>query len=237
MTRKLKSERWGRLVIPGILFFSIISFTITPQAATLYYDFSGGIGTEFSFFNPSQQFTLDDTGGDLRLTRPDVSSGEFLKLAKVVSDFLIGGDFDISVDYQLHNPLNDGDQLELELYGQNFIFFIVRSNESWLGGEQYHAFLGPRNVQPVPAITTIDNRGTLRFVREADLISAYFRSPDSEEYTLIYSEIFDDIYVRFAMVLKNQPFTISSSDASFDNLKIEADSVLYYPVESKSVKK
>ena len=234
MKAKSKPGRPRHLVVAGIMFLSILTFSAPTQAVSLYYDFSQGMGTEFSFYNPSGQFDLDDTAGELRLTKPDGSTDDSLKLAKVVSDFLIGGNFDISVDYRLSFPLNNGDQLEFELYGNNFIFFNVRSNESWLGGEQYHTFLGPRNIQPIPAIPTTDNKGNLRFVRESNIISAYFKSYNSEEYMLIYSEIFDDIYVRFAMVIKNQPFNASSLDASFYNLRIEADSVLYYPNEVKS---
>jgi len=234
MKAKSKPDRARHFVILGILFLSILIFSAPTQAVSLYYDFSQGMGTEFSFYNPSGQFNLDDTAGELRLTKPDGNTDDSLRLAKVVSDFLIGGNFDISVDYRLSLPLSDGDQLEFELYGNNFIFFNVRSNESWLGGEQYHTFLGPRNIQPIPAIPTTDNKGSLRFVRESNIISAYFKYPNSEEYILIYSEIFDDIYVRLAMVIKNQPYNTSSLDASFYNLRIEADSVLYYPNEVKS---
>ncbi len=237
MKAKSKQDRSRHLVIPGILFLSILTFSAPTQAMSLYYDFSQGMGTEFSFYNPSGQFDLDDTAGELRLTKPDGNPDDSMRLAKVVSDFLIGGNFDISVDYSLSLPLNNGDQLEFELYGNNFIFFNVRSNESWLGGEQYHTSLGPRNIQPIPAIPTTDNKGTLRFVRELDIISAYFKSPNSEEYILIYSETFDDIYVRFAMVIKSQPFNTSSLDSSFYNLRIEADSVLYYSNELKSNEK
>jgi hypothetical protein len=233
MSAKFKPDRWRHLAISGILVFGVLSFAVPTRAVTLYYDFSQGMGTEFAFYNPGGQFILDDTTGELRLTKPDGSSHDSLKLAKVVSDFLVGGNFDMSVDYKLSLPLDNGDQLEFELYGNNFIFFNVRSNESWLGGEQYHTFMGPMNIQPVPAIPTSDRKGTLRFVRESNIISAYFKSPDSEEYTLIYSEIFDDIYVRFAMVVKNQPFNVSPMDVSFYNMRIEADSILYYPNEAK----
>jgi hypothetical protein len=220
--------------IPCLLLFAVITLAAPSEAVTLNYDFSQGMGTEFYFYNPTSQFALDETGEELRMTKAADGTDESLKLAKVVSHFLIGGNFDVSIDYRLNLPLNDGDQLGFQLYGQNFIFFNVRSNESWLGGDQYHTFLGPRNIQPIPAFPTTDKEGTLRFVRESNIISAYFKSPDSEEYTLIYSEVFDNIYVRFAMVLQNQPFSTSSLNVSFHNLRVEADSVLFRPIEPKS---
>ncbi len=233
MRRKDRSYLFIFRAIPYFL-LSIVLTTATPSlAVTLNFDFSQGLGTEFSFYNPTSQFSVDETGEELRMTRDADGSDESLKLAKIVSNFLIGGNFDISVDYTLNLPLNDGGQLGFQLYGQNFIFFNVRSNESWLGGDQYHTLLGPRDVQPIPGISTADREGTLRFVRESDIISAYFKSPNSDEYTLIYSEVFDNIYVRFAMVLQNQPSRTSSLDASFHDLRLEADSVLFLPVESK----
>jgi hypothetical protein len=219
--------------IPCLLLFAIVIMAAPSQAVTLNFDFSQGMGTEFYFYNPTSQFALDETGEELRMTKAADGTDESLKLAKVVSQFLIGGNFDVSIDYKLNLPLNDGGQLGFQLYGHNFIFFSVRSNESWLGGDQYHTFLGPRNIQPIPAFPTTDRGGTLRFVRESNIISAYFKSPDSEEYTLIYSEIFDNIYVRFAMVLQNQPSSTSPLNASFRNLRVEADSVLFHPVGSK----
>jgi hypothetical protein len=219
------------LAIAGMLLFFTLTLPIPSTADTLDFDFSSGMSSEFSFYNPGGNFALDDTHGKLRLTKLDGVSDDSLKLAKVVSNFLIGGNFDIRVDYRFYRSLNSGDQLEFQLYGHNFIFFSVRSNESGLGGDQYHTFLGPRNLQPIPAIATTDRRGALRFVREGDIISAYFKSPGSEDYTLIYSEVFDDVYVRFAMALKSQPFNPWPLDAAFDNLKVEADSLLYYPTD------
>ncbi len=233
MRRKHGQYLFVLRAIPYLLLLTILATATPSRAVTLNFDFSQGLGTEFAFYNPTSQFSLDETGEELRMTKEADGSDESLKLAKIVSNFLIGGNFDISVDYTLNLPLNDGDQLGFQLYGQNFIFFNVRSNESWLGGDQYHTLLGPRNVQPIPAFSTTDREGTLRFVRDSDIIRAYFKSPNSEEYTLIYSETFDNIYVRFAMVLQNQPSSISSLDASFHDLKIEADSVLFLPVESE----
>jgi hypothetical protein len=231
MKAKRIMDLWMLLVIAGMLFWGSITFPVASAAETLAFDFSLGMGADFSFYNPGGNFVLDDTRGKLRMTKLDGGADDSLKLAKVVSNFLIGGNFEISIDYGLYYPLNDGDQLEFQLYGLNFIFFNVRSNESWLGGDQYHTFLGPRNLQPIPAIATTDKKGTLRFVREADIISAYFKSPGSEDYTLVYSEVFDDVYVKFAMALKSKPFNPSPLAVAFDNLRIDADSLLYYPTQ------
>jgi hypothetical protein len=234
MEEKHYTRFWVLLAFAGTLFLGALTLAAPSAAETLHFDFSSGMGSEFFFYNPTGVFALDDTHGKLRLIKLTGGSDDSLKLAKVVSNVLIGGNFDIRVDYRLYRSLDSGDQLEFQLYGHNFIFFNVRSNESSLGGDQYHTFLGPRNLQPIPAIATSDTRGTLRFVREADIINAYFKSPGAEDFTLIYSEVFDDVYVRFAMALKSQPFNPSPLDAAFDNLSIEADTLLHYPPDARA---
>ena len=212
------------MLLFGILFIGIVLFPTSSQAETIFFDFSDGLGSCFSFYNPTGLFTLDDTSGELRLVKPEDTMKDIIKSGKICSNFLIGGDFDISVDYKLNIPLQDGDQLEFHLCSKNFSYFIVRSNESWLGGDNYHVWFND-HAEPIPAITTTDTSGTLRFVRIGDEISAYFMSEGSSEYTRIHSQVFDSGYVRIRMVLQNQPHSHSALDASFDNLRIEADQI------------
>jgi hypothetical protein len=190
------------------------------DGTTITYDFINGIGNDFMFDNPTGLFLLNDSEGNMRITKQSDTIEGVLKSGMVYSKFSIKGDFKISVDYNLNSPLNNGDQLQFHLYSQNFIYFLVRSNEEFLGGNNYHVFFRYDNIVPNPGISTNDISGTFRFVRKGSTIDAYFKSKEKTEYSLVDSHKFDTCEVSVGMVLQNQPFSHSTLDASFDNLRI-----------------
>jgi hypothetical protein len=185
----------------------------------ILYTFDNGKGADFVFDNTTGLFTLDDTHGELRLAKPADTSSNTLRLGRVRAIFRLIGNFDVSVDYKINQPLNDGDQLEFQLYSKNFNYFISRSNEAWLGGNNYHVFL----LNAKAGVVTEDTHGTLRFVRQEKVITVYFKSPENSEYTFLDSRILDTNSVLLGMVLQSQPNSHAALDASYDNLSISAD--------------
>jgi ligand-binding sensor domain-containing protein len=194
------------------------------ERPVLFFDFASGTDGMFSFQNPCGLFALDDTAGELRLSKPeDTLVGDDVKAAYVLSNFSLAGDFDASVAYRLNTPLTNGQQLEFQMGGSSSLC-NVRSNEEWLGGNNYHVYVGGE-VQPIPAIATTDLTGTLRITRTGSQVTAYFKTQAASEYTLIHSEVLGRGYVDLAMCLQNQPHSSAALDASFDNLSVQADSI------------
>ena len=149
------------------------------------------------------------------------------KQGKIQTRFWIAGDFDVKVDYKFYLPLNDGDQQQLNIDSNPGLGFAnVRSNESWLGGHNYHIW-ALSIAHPVPGISTSDISGTLRTTRTGTLVSGYFKSPGAQNFTLIWSYNFNADPVRFSMTLQNQPSSFSALDGAFDNFTITADRIYY----------
>jgi hypothetical protein len=216
----------GKVLVLGMAF--LLTCLASPSAAAVskFYDFAHGMGSDFTFDNPTGLFTLDDTQGELRLSKPADTYSDVLKLARIRSRFILYGNFDVKVGYKQYLVLPEGGQQEFQLYGKNgFTYFISRSNESWIGGQNYHVWIG--SVAPIPAFTTSDIGGILRFVRQGNEIRAYFKSPGAADYTLIYSYSTTSRWVRLGMVLQNQPASHAALDAAYDNLDIQADAIVF----------
>ena len=139
----------------------------------------------------------------------------------------MAGDFDVQVDYKFYLPLNDGDQQQLNMDSSpSYSFANVRSNETWLGGNNYHIW-SMNSGHPVPGILTADTSGTLRVSRTGNVVSGYFKSPGAMDFTLIWSYPLTTATVRFSMTLQNQPNSYSALNGAFDNFKITADHIFY----------
>lgn len=208
--------------------FLLLTCLTSPsaEAVSRFYDFAHGMGSDFTFDNPTSLFALDDTHGELRLSKPADTYSDVLKLARIRSRFILLGNFDIKVDYKHNLVLPEGGQQESQLYGKNnFTYFIVRCNESWIGGQNYHVWIG--SVAPIPPFATTDTSGKLRFVRQGNQISAYFKSPGASDYTFIYGYATESRYVCLGMVLQSQPTSHAALDAAFDNLDIQADAIVF----------
>jgi hypothetical protein len=216
-----------RLLVFGLFFILMLTLPQASQASvTKFYDFANGMGSDFVFKNPTGLFSLEDSQGELRLSKSTDSLSIF-KQGKIQTRFWVAGDFDVQVDYKFYLPLNDGDQQQLNIDSNpNLGFANVRSNESWLGGHNYHIW-SLDSAHPVPGIPTTDTGGTLRITRIGNMVSGYFKSPNAGDFTLIWSNPFNTDPVRFSMTLQNQPNSYSALDGAFDNFKITADSIYY----------
>ena len=200
----------------------VLSFAASYQ----YSDFSGGLGSDFQFIDDQNVFTLSTGSSGLRLTKGDGTGSGFTQ-AEIVWNLLLVGDFTADVDYELKQPLADGQQLEWHLDSPSGpYFFLVRSNESWiLGGNNYHVWNGLMHGD----VPTTDGSGTLRIVRAGTEVNAYFKSPGGSTFTHVFGESFptEDLYL--SMTLQNQPLTTSSLDASFSNIRISDSSPVPLP--------
>ena len=208
-------EGWGDNYAQIITFFTVQNV----EEATIF-NFNDGMGDDFFFSDPTGLFSYDDTQGNIQISKPtDTMTEDDVKYAKLYSNFSIEGDFDISVEYKLNTVLQDGDQLEFQVFNASFSFFVVRSNETWIGGNNYHVYSND-NIGPQPGIITDDDHGNMRIVRSGSVITGYAKQFDEAQYEEIYSFTLNDDPVQLALSIQNQPHSHSSLDVEFDNLTI-----------------
>jgi hypothetical protein len=187
-------------------------------ASYSYSDFSAGLSPDFTLSDSQSVFTLSTSGSAIRLTKAD-GTGSVLDLtvADVSWNHALVGNFTADVDYSLNQVLNNFQQLEWHVETQSGpFFFLVRSNESWLGGNNYHVWNSAANG----TIPTTDMSGTLRITRSGTFVEAWYKSPGAGNFTYVFGESLsaEDLYL--SMTLQNQPQTLLSLDASFSNIKI-----------------
>jgi hypothetical protein len=202
-----------KLFVLRALLYCFCCLPSLSSAATVNFDFSTGMGPDFSFFdNGTSGFTLEDTGGNLKITHtnaPLLIAGE-IKGGYVSSNFKLGGDFDIKVDYVMLNSWLSGTQIQLNSDG----LVVVRSLE---GYQNYHVWDGASWNGAVP---TTDNSGVLEIKRIGDQITGYYNSKTL--YTA--STTFDDM--GFSVCLQGNgwwDFPGGLVAASFDNFSVTAD--------------
>ncbi|KPA12153.1 conserved hypothetical protein, secreted [Candidatus Magnetomorum sp. HK-1] len=212
-----------------ILSLALIFITASPLWAnnimlnTYWNDFSQGISDFLHFSNPTDLYNLEDQNGTLHITKNADSMNNVFRSAQIRTRFPVSGDFDVRINYQLIEPLQNGDQLELQVYGESFYFFAVRSNESGLGGQNVHVFYGEDMgaIAPNPCIAFSAMEGTLRVTRSGEMLTAYAKSKDSNNYQMIYSHnfpAFEEVY--FKLSLQSQDYSHGSQDVHLDDFRI-----------------
>ncbi|MBF0452567.1 MAG: carboxypeptidase regulatory-like domain-containing protein [Candidatus Magnetomorum sp.] len=196
--------------------------TPKPMINTYWNDFSEGMGHEMSFHDPSGLYALDDQNGTLHISKNSDDLYDFFRAAKISTQIPISGDFDIRIDFQLMEPLQNGDQLELQIYGETFYFFAVRSNESGLGGQNVHVFYGENegSIAPTPCIAFTAMEGTLRVKREGETLTAFAKSHSMDDFQIIFSYAFPVSDVHFKLSIQSQPFSHGAQDVHLDNFRI-----------------
>jgi hypothetical protein len=198
---------------------------LSEAAVYNYTDFSTGLGPDFSFYDTQDVFSLTSSASGLQLNKSD-GTGLGMTEAQILWNRMLVGDFTVDINYNLNQPLTDGQQLEWHVMTpMDEFFFLVRSNESWLGGDNYHVWSGTAAESGSAKGTqvTTDNSGILRITRTGSIVHAFYASLDTSIFTELYSESFitGDLYL--GVYLQNQPFTNLSLDATFSNIRI-ADS-------------
>jgi hypothetical protein len=183
------------------------------SAATVSFDFSSGIGPDFSFFDVGESgFSLDDTGGNLQinnqnapaLVAPNIQGGY------ISSNFKFGGDFDIKVDYVMNSDWLQGTQIQINTDGMAMV-------RSWEGYQNYHVWDG---VSWKGAVPTTDNSGVLEIKRIGSQITSYYNA------NLLYSAPTNLDDMSFSVCVQGNGywnFPGGPVAASFDNFSITAD--------------
>jgi len=211
------------------LFITVMLTFTSPLSAsnimlnTQWNDFSEGIGDFIYFSNPTKLYELDDQNDTLHLTKASDNMNDIFRSAQICTRLPVSGDFDVRINYKIIEPLQNGDQLELQIYGKSFYFFAVRSNESGLGGQNVHVFYGEDEgtIAPNPCIPFSAMEGTLRVTRSGEMLTAYAKSSDSNDYQMIYSHSFNsNEEVYFKISLQSQPYSHGVQDVHLDDFRV-----------------
>ena len=212
------------LAIFLFLLFMAPSLFASPMINHYWNDFSEGMGNALTIHDPSNLYSFDDLNGTIHISKPADTTGDFFRAAKVSTQVPISGDFDIRVDFQLIEPLQEGGQLELQAYGESFYFFVVRSNESGLGGQNVHVYYGDSEnegrIAPNPCIAFSQMSGTLRITREGEALTGYVKSENMNDFQHIFSSNFSESDVDFQLAIQSQPVCHSAQSVQLDNLRI-----------------
>lgn len=190
-------------------------FPGSSLGATAFWNFSGGMDSNFTYSENYADFSLDDDHGELRLSKPAGGGSDF-KYASVDSTFQIGGNFDIRVDYKLNLTLQAGNQVHMGMLYD--VYAIVRSLEG--GYQNYHIWRSSGGYGQVP---TNDLSGSMRFVRTGTTVTAYYKSPGADFTSLYTYTDYGSQDVTIFMNIVNNGGSSNALDVSFDNLYIQAD--------------
>jgi hypothetical protein len=229
-----KQKRLFPLAIVVMLFMSSTLFA-NPMINQYWNDFSGGMGDALTFFNPTKMYILDDQNGSIHISKSADDVGDYFRTAKLCTQMPISGNFDIRVDFQLIESLQDGGQLELQALGESFYFFVVRSNEAGLGGQNVHVYYGmdEGSIAPNPCIAFNADSGTLRITREGEMLTAYAKSESTNDYQTIFSYSFPISDVYFKLAIQSQPLCHGAQSVKLDNFRIMTDNILILENESR----
>ncbi|REJ68715.1 MAG: PEP-CTERM sorting domain-containing protein [Planctomycetota bacterium] len=240
-------------------YLALVLIAVRAEAVTLNYDFDSGPGPGLTIFDGGSVsphtaylgpatglWTIDTDGPDLRISKSadagTIFPNDYIG-AGVFSQFQLDGDFTVTVDFTLHNfPAGTGVQL-------NESFLNLRSD----GGHAFDVLrfrVGSGNkievfAEPVGGPLGVQNStltsGRYRITRAGSTMTGFFAPSGSSSFTTIASQsgYFDPMRVQlFAAQGPNaggstRPFT--ALDISFDNLVIEADSIVQPVPEPNSL--
>ncbi|OXU14708.1 PEP-CTERM sorting domain-containing protein [Sedimentisphaera salicampi] len=190
--------------------------------------FNDGINSEYWSINQNTGiYSVDDTHGDIRLEKtgtaqPGMNLVEIkLNLSKVslIGD-TIPGDFEAIINFSEAVLPGPGlDQVELHTaFTSGQYFFNVRDNDS--GTQNVHVWDGQiRGGFPTPAAA-----GTLRIVRQADVITAFFDD------SLVYQKSFVTANLNsLSFTLQNNLGSNDHTSVIFDDFKLSGEYVVPEP--------
>jgi hypothetical protein len=203
------------LVSMGLLALFLM---VGPAAAVnVKFNFDQGLGPNFTFHKVNTtDVALDTTGGNLRIYSSGMG-GSGVRGGEVLAKFTIHGDFDIVVDFNILQALENLQQVEVHPYNMG-TFYVIRDNEA---GDNYHVWTGAVRGRT----TTSDLTGTLRAMRVGTTAFGYFWNKVTDEYSLLYSGGVSADDVSLGLMVQNNSTQGGSFNAAFDNLSITADRI------------
>lgn len=195
-----------------------------------YWDFSSGLDTTMFFTYQNDSFTLNDSGGNLLISKgstgpPGAPYNYYFH--GVNSQFLMQGNFDIRVDYNLVSALNPNDGILLGIMGalgdpslqlwRDNVWFTPENHNP---GNAYHA----GNFQNTwnGTTQTTDTYGTLEFQRSGSSVSAsvIHNNVTGTIYTFDFGT--SDVFLYMSLI-QSQISDFGPMACSFDNLYVTAD--------------
>ncbi|AQQ10047.1 hypothetical protein L21SP3_01871 [Sedimentisphaera cyanobacteriorum] len=209
----------------------VISGLIAPAicyGGLFQADFNNGLNSEYWSVNQNTGiYTVDDTQGDIRLEKTGNAQAGMnlveieLNLSKVslIGD-TIPGDFEALINFsQAVLPGPGLDQVELHAaFDDDSYFFNVRDNDS--GTHNVHVWDG----QKKGGFPTSAAAGTLRIVRQADVITALFDD------SVVYQKNFTAADLNLlSFTLQNNLGSNDSTSVIFDDFKLSGDFVVPEP--------
>jgi hypothetical protein len=220
----------------GMILAALILLMMFPfsgaWAVSMTWDFSSGLDTTMFNFSQTGSFTLNDSGGNLLISK---GSGGSAAGALVESRFLLEGNFDIRVDYNLVSPLGFGDALQLVIgtgdVGPSIQLWRDNNNQyPGYPGNSYHASTDPSQVF-LGTIQTTDTYGTLELQRTGTSVSALVIHPDGTTTSIYTFPDFGtlDVLIALSLVQTQDHSSFGPMACSFDNLSVTADNIVPLP--------
>ena len=217
---------WVLLAAPG------------ASAETLTFDFSDGLGPEFSSFSTGGLFAIDTSADNLRIFKAaddgSIANSGFI-FGGVGLNIALGGDFTATVDFTLTNfPITAGHQLNESLLSATSIvdpadavsvLRFTNFDQNWI-----EAFDGaPQGLR-----NELATSGKYRLTRVGSQLTASYAKPaDLTNFITLYSasNATDPFRIALAAVqgANSGPRSVTALDISFDNLIVEADFLVRAP--------
>ncbi len=198
--------------------------TVAHCAETFTDDFSSGVDPQYwTVVGHTNLYTLDDSMGELRISKPVGGEYIFQSLGLTFRSKL-RGDFDVSVDMTNASITRvdgvPGNQIQLNLRFGGQGFYVVRSDENF-SGNNLHVFLDPP-VTWVGTLPSTATSGRLRVVRTGTQVQGWFDS------TLIFQGNYnaEDAEVNFDL---HNNGTRDATAVTFDKFSITADEIVVSP--------
>ena len=229
----MKSFFFGVLAVGFV--FCIASLC---QAESFLFDFDSGIDDNFTVVSDGP-WTLDMDGPTLRISKPsdDESLDTNPSAGGVHSNFLLEGDFTITVDFNLINFPQTGHSSKYNLaaisvYGEDVQFQFYRIHASpnnkvtaWFYSSSENERVGHFDSQAY--------NGEFQIIRSGSIVTARLSGQTIGSYPSFTTEPVQLDLLAIQSHGPNSEYRASTEmDVSFDNLYVEADSITPQILES-----
>ncbi len=207
-----------------LLLLTAVALLLAPgavRAATFSDNFAAGLD-RFNWRLETNQplYTLDDSGGQLRLSKP-TGGGTGFQYMQVVYRGSLQGNFDVTVAYRSAQITRvsgmPGNQVQLNAVFGGRTLCVVRSDEVTLG-QNHHIWLSPPSALFGTAADA-SAQGTLRLRRVGVHVEAYVGA------SLVWAgDLNAQPVTTLALALQNNG-TSDATSVVFDDFQLSADGV------------
>ena len=217
---------------------AVVSLVADGRSATVNFDFSSGIGADFTSVDSSGGlWSVNGSDGKLQISKlfDDGTINGYRSIqGGLESKFTLAGDFTVDVDFQLNTFPNansgwNGSVLMVQRVGSGQLFEVLRwAKPSEQLVEVYGDPGGQVGNKPEGMLG-----GTYRITRSGKTIAGFIASSGSTEFTEIgrVVESFDQpalirlVGMQVSLAFDTQPRSTTAMDIRFDNLTVTADQI------------